>query len=554
MSLSDFSLFLPGSTNNKNTPGSKNIIYKNQVKIDIQKIQTNFKKLIDTIISLINDKKRLESELSHLKTNSQKQKNISSTSKNSQELLKYIGILDNYLIEVNKTLKDHPNEKSEILSEIQQRINQNFGAIPKKANNSGSFSVSENINFGVTPKKANNSGALSISENINLGVTPKRRNNSDSLSISENFGIISKKENNSGAIPKKANNSGSFLKNKNFESLSGQTIQLKINKFASTLEELMGVNYEPNNNTNANSSSQESLFLNNRKANANSSSQESLFLNNRKANANSSSQESLFLNTREKEENSGRNTSRAENNVSSVLGNFGNGNRNSRAEGNVSGVLGNFGNSSRNSGRAENNVSGVLGNFGNGNRNSRAESNVSSVLGNFGNGSSNSGKISNNSANNTKSLTNFLGENNRNSRGNSRVVEEFEEDEEQKEEQQPAVPQNSNKSIFASIGESLGLTTPTTPQNNSNTVQTNMKKAKCEGEDCDIFSEDVKTSELNTVNLGKNFTNGENRYNNARKKILKLLGEQVTTSRANNQGKISSFPREGDITTYLEET
>ena len=61
MSLSDFSLFLPGSTNNKNTPGLKNIINKNQVKIDLQKIQLNFKKLIDTIISLINDKKRLES-------------------------------------------------------------------------------------------------------------------------------------------------------------------------------------------------------------------------------------------------------------------------------------------------------------------------------------------------------------------------------------------------------------------------------------------------------------------------------------------------------------
>ena len=146
MSLSDFSLFLPGSTNNKNTPGSKNIINKNQVKIDIQKIQSNFKKLIDTIISLINDKKRLESELIQLKTNSQKQKNISSTSKNSQELLKYIGILDNYLIEVNKTLKDHPNEKSEILSEIQQRINQNFGAIPKKVNNSGAF-LQNNILF-----------------------------------------------------------------------------------------------------------------------------------------------------------------------------------------------------------------------------------------------------------------------------------------------------------------------------------------------------------------------------------------------------------------------
>ena len=91
MSLSDFSLFLPGSTNDKNTPVSKNSSNKNQVKVDIQKIQSNFKKLIDTIISLINDKKRLERELAELKTTSQKQKNISSTAKNSQELLKYIG-------------------------------------------------------------------------------------------------------------------------------------------------------------------------------------------------------------------------------------------------------------------------------------------------------------------------------------------------------------------------------------------------------------------------------------------------------------------------------
>ena len=74
MSLSDFSLFLPGSTNgspnNKTSSGSKNI-NKNQVKIDIIKIQSDFKRLIDTIISLINDKKRLESELTQLKTNSQ---------------------------------------------------------------------------------------------------------------------------------------------------------------------------------------------------------------------------------------------------------------------------------------------------------------------------------------------------------------------------------------------------------------------------------------------------------------------------------------------------
>jgi hypothetical protein len=49
MSLSDFSLFLPGSTNNKNTADSKKSSNKNQIKVDIQKIQSNFKKLIDQI-------------------------------------------------------------------------------------------------------------------------------------------------------------------------------------------------------------------------------------------------------------------------------------------------------------------------------------------------------------------------------------------------------------------------------------------------------------------------------------------------------------------------
>ena len=486
MSLSDFSLFLPGSTNNKNTPGSKNIISKNQVNVDIQKIQSNFKKLIDTIITLINDKKRLETELSNLKTTSQKQKNISSTAKNSQELIKYIGILDNYLIEVNKTLKDYPNEKSKILSEIQQRINKNFGGISKNLNNSTGFQISEKINIGVTPK---------------------------------------------------ANNSGAFLPNKNFESLSGQNIQLKNNKFASTLEELMGVNYEPNNN----------------KTNSNSSNQETLFLNNKKVNSNSSIQESLFLNTKVQEENNKKKNRRNENNtgniidnnVSEVLGNVGNQNRNSgRTENNVREVLGNVGNQNRNSGRTENNVSEVLGNTANVNS-TRTENNSNRNKGNIGNLNSNNRNRNNN--NSGKSLTNFLSENNR----NNRVVEVNEEEENVEEE--PQQPQNTNKSIFTSIGETLGLTTPV-PKNNSNSIKTNMKKAKCEGEDCDIFSEDIETAEINAVNLGKNFKNGENRYNNARKKIMKLLGEQITTSKANNRGKISNFPREGDITTYLEET
>jgi len=203
-------------------------------------------------------------------------------------------------------------------------------------------------------------------------------------------------------------------------------------------------------------------------------------------------------------------------------------------------MFSNLGNQSMaNSGRAENNAASMFGNLGNQSmaNSGRAENNANR------NGNNNSGR----------SLTNFLGENNR----NSRVVEQNEEEEEEIEEETQQPQQNSSKSIFSTIGESLGITSSTTStpsQNNNNTIKTNMKKAKCEGEDCDIFSEDAKTSEINTVNLGKKFRNGENRYNNARKKIMKLLGEQVTTSKANNNGKISKFPREGDISTYVEET
>jgi predicted nucleic acid-binding Zn-ribbon protein len=112
MSLAEFSLFLPGSTNtnylsslkkSKNSKNNKSSLISmgsnsNDIKINLKKIQFNFKQLIDTIISLINDKKKLEDEILELKTKSQKQKNMLSVKKNSSELLKYIGVLDDYLI------------------------------------------------------------------------------------------------------------------------------------------------------------------------------------------------------------------------------------------------------------------------------------------------------------------------------------------------------------------------------------------------------------------------------------------------------------------------
>ena len=127
MSLSEFSAFLPGLTNNNETTSNQINKQKkqnsNRAKIDLKKIQIDFKQLIDTIIGLIQDKKRLENELLQLKTNSQKQKNMTSNNKNSKQLLKYIELLDKYLIEVNSTLKDYPNEKAQLLTKLQNRIN-----------------------------------------------------------------------------------------------------------------------------------------------------------------------------------------------------------------------------------------------------------------------------------------------------------------------------------------------------------------------------------------------------------------------------------------------
>ena len=108
MSLAEFSFFLPGSTNynssglNKIKNNKHSLLSMgsnpNNIKINLKKIQFNFKQLIDTIITLINDKKKLENELIVLKTTTQKQKNMLSADKKNLELLKYISVLDDYLI------------------------------------------------------------------------------------------------------------------------------------------------------------------------------------------------------------------------------------------------------------------------------------------------------------------------------------------------------------------------------------------------------------------------------------------------------------------------
>ena len=73
MSLADFSLFLPGSTNTNNSTSLKNSnnlknnkssilsmgSNANNIQINLKKIQFNFKQLIDTIITLINEKKKI---------------------------------------------------------------------------------------------------------------------------------------------------------------------------------------------------------------------------------------------------------------------------------------------------------------------------------------------------------------------------------------------------------------------------------------------------------------------------------------------------------------
>ena len=516
MSLSDFPLFLPGSTNNINSSGSKlSLGSKNQVKIDIKKIQSDFKQLIDTIISLINDKKKLESELVQLKTNTQKQKNIESTTKNSKDLLKYIGLLDNYLIEVNKTLKDYPNEKAEILSTIQNRINQNFGQKPK-ANNT----------FEPSTPKANNTFEPS---------TPKANNTFEpTMKVNNTFGIFTPKNTNT----KELVNLSSFLKNNKPN-----------NKYAKTLEELMGVNFEPNNTGNIGNNRkivEEELVINNKKNNTETI-QQNLFLNNIKQN-----KEEFINNSSNKVENIFKNqiANNSSNKVDNIFKNqtannsarnmAANNSRNMAANNSASNMAAN--NSARN--MVVNNSRNMAAN------NSARNMVVNNSARNMAANNSARNMAANNSARNmaANNSSNMAANNSaRNMAANNRVIE-YEENNEEENEVNKQVTNNKNKSIFETIGETLGLTTSTTPQNNSNTIKTNIKKSKCEGEDCDIFSENVETSEINTK-LGNGFNNIENRFNNARIKIKKLMGEQVVLKK-NNKGNLENIPREGDIYVY----
>ena len=293
------------------------------------------------------------------------------------------------------------------------------------------------------------------------------------MKVNNTFGIFTPKNTNT----KELVNLSSFLKNNKPN-----------NKYAKTLEELMGVNFEPNNTGNIGNNRkivEEELVINNKKNNTETI-QQNLFLNNIKQN-----KEEFINNSSNKVENIFKN--QIANNSSNKVDNIF---KNQTANNSARNMAAN--NSARN--MAANNSSNMA---------------------------------ANNSA--------------RNMAANNRVIE-YEENNEEENEVNKQVTNNKNKSIFETIGETLGLTTSTTPQNNSNTIKTNIKKSKCEGEDCDIFSENVETSEINTK-LGNGFNNIENRFNNARIKIKKLMGEQVVLKK-NNKGNLENIPREGDIYVY----
>jgi GTPase Era involved in 16S rRNA processing len=60
----------------------------------------------------------------------------------------------------------------------------------------------------------------------------------------------------------------------------------------------------------------------------------------------------------------------------------------------------------------------------------------------------------------------------------------------------------------------------------------------------------VSNNNSKEIILGKNINNSENRFNNARTKMMKLMGEQVTVSMKNNRSQIANIPKEGDIGLY----
>jgi hypothetical protein len=112
---------------------------------------------------------------------------------------------------------------------------------------------------------------------------------------------------------------------------------------------------------------------------------------------------------------------------------------------------------------------------------------------------------------------------------------------------------NSSKSFFSSIGETLGFVAPTPPNASfTNNIKTNIK-SECEGEDCDVFINSNRVSEIRT-NLGNNFNNPKTRFKRARNTLNNLLGKEVNYSKKNRTGNLENIPQTGDMFTYLEKT
>jgi CCR4-NOT transcription complex subunit 7/8 len=620
MSLADFSLFLPGSTNtnklsslkknnkssllsmgsntnqlsslkNNNSPLLSMGSNTNNIKVNLKKIQFNFKQLIDTIINLIYEKKKLEDEIVVLKTNAQKQKNMLSAKKNSSELLKYIGVLDDYLIEVNKTLKNHPDEKAEILSKIKERINKNFEFSNKdyRKNTINNLNSSEIISDII--QQNNRSTKVNTISNI-LG--PRNNRGAQVNTLAEN--IITPRNNRGAQVNIMANLSGRKNNNRNM-------------KYAKTLEELMGVNFEPNNNVNQvnlntnksrnniglvrenlmlnrnsnnGASLEESLMLNNnrtrnngrvvqenlmlnRNSNNGSSLEESLMLNGNSNNG-ASLEESLMLNNNNRNRNKNRNNGRIVQESLMLNGNSNNGasleeslmlnNNRNRNRNNGSVVQENLMlNSSRNNGsmvqKRNNNVNETenvnveTSIFNQKNTNNGNNSNNGNNTGY--NGNNNNNGFNNNNGNNNN--TGYNSNNSNNGKVNlKKIFSNNQPQEEQKEN-------NSSKSLLTSIGETLGFVTPnesSAAKNNINTITTNIK-SECEGEDCDVFSNSNRLSKINSK-LGNNFNNPKTRFKRARNTLNNLLGKEVNYTKKSRTGNIANIPQTGDAITYLEKT
>ena len=582
MSLADFSLFLPGSTNTnklsslKNSKNNKSPLLlmgsnSNNIKINLKKIQFNFKQLIDTIINLINEKKKLENEIIVLKTNSQKQKNMLHSKKNSSELLKYIGVLDDYLIQVNKTLKNHPDEKAEILSKIKERINKNFEFSNKDFGNNTLSNLNSSEILSDIINKNNRSILMGPSNNSSIQVLPKN-NNDLKMNTIENILGPRNNMNSKVATLNNRNSQVNTIENiqvprnnrasqvNNTTNLFGRKNNNKNIKYAKTLEELMGVNFEPNNNINEvnlniNGNVRERLMLNNN-ANNGDSLEETLLINsNKNKNNRRIVEESLMLNSNDNngsilEEKLTLNHSK--NNALGVkenilLNNSRNNGLTIHKKNNMNQAKNvNYETSIFNQKNTRNNNNNIRNNENNNNNINISKNNNVNISKN-NNNNNNNNIIKNN--NNNFNIGNNGNDNDNNNKVNLKNIfnnKQIKSPEEVKEN-------NSSKSFFSSIGETLGFVAPTPPNASlTNNIKTNIQ-SECEGEDCDVFINSNKVSEIRN-NLGNNFNNPKTRFKRARNTLNNLLGKEVNYSKKNRTGNLENIPQTGDMFTYLEKT